>query len=388
MRRLIASVLCVATLTACASDGQDTTSGSWSAYRPMISTTPFGRGAPLDGLVDLVERDAGDGFFYLVSRRGVIERWSNDGSERTTALDVSSLTTTDNERGLLGLAFRRERDGTWTAFLHRTDLDGNTAIDALDMTDDGDFVIDSRRTILSVPQPYANHNGGSLAIAPDNTLLIGLGDGGSGGDPERRSQRTDTLLGKILRIDPTATGYDIPADNPYVGIKGSLPEIWSIGLRNPWRFTISDAGDLWIADVGQNTWEELDVARHSSTSIGGRGANFGWSAFEGSHVMNGDQQAPDVIAPVHEYRHGDNGCSISGAALTTTVNLPGWENLFLFGDYCAGWVKGIDTNNPSTSNVETLATGLKAVTAIRSTHDGVFALTMSDGLFRLTSSQE
>ena len=155
---------------------------------------------------------------------------------------------------------------------------------------DGTFDRDSERVLLNVDQPYANHNGGDLAFGPDGMLYIGLGDGGSGGDPERRALDVGTLLGKISRIDPTPSGdqpYTVPPDNPFVGTDGALGEIWSIGLRNPWKFTFDPiTHDLWIADVGQNQFEEVDfVAAPTDGSVAGRGASFGWSAFEGDDAL-------------------------------------------------------------------------------------------------------
>lgn len=177
----------------------------------------------------------------------------------STVLNISSLTTTGNERGLLGLAFRGD-----FAYINYTNTNGHTVIAEYAVDKSGIFRTSSRRELMTILQPYANHNGGDIVTGPDNMLYIGMGDGGSGGDPERNALNTSSLLGKMLRIDPTRTSskpYTIPTDNPFVGVKGARPEIWSIGLRNPWRFSFDDDKNLWVADVGQNRWEEINLAQ-------------------------------------------------------------------------------------------------------------------------------
>ena len=163
--------------------------------------------------------------------------------------------------------------------------------------------------LLEIEQPYANHNGGDLTFGPDGMLYIGMGDGGSGGDPERRATDLSSLLGKLLRIDPTLAdgqAYTVPADNPFVGQEGAAPEIWSSGLRNPWRFSFDrETGDLWIADVGQNAIEEIDVAPASGGVDAGKGLSFGWSAFEGTERFNDDVPADGHVPPIHTYTHAD-----------------------------------------------------------------------------------
>lgn len=264
---------------------------STSTSQPRSTTTVSSSGAvayskkiigQLVGAVDLIQRDSSDAFFYVVSRNGFIERWRTDGSRIDSVLDISTATIGEGEQGLLGLAFRKIVN-KWEAFIDYTNIEGNTVISRFDVNADGTFVLKDSptgTTVLTIPQPYSNHNGGAVVIGPDNMLYIGMGDGGSANDPERRALDTTQLLGKILRINPRTTGYDVPSNNPYIDIPGARPEIWSIGLRNPWRFNFDTFGNIWIADVGQNKWEEVSIGRGTIKVPGGRGASFGWSAYE------------------------------------------------------------------------------------------------------------
>ena len=342
------------------------------------STTVIGT---IDSPVDLVERSPDDAWMYVVSQTGTIQQWSRDGKQRTTVLDISAVTSVGGERGLLGLAFR-EIDSQWQAFLNRTDKNGDTVVSVLPVNNDGTFMStsDPGSEVITIKQPYANHNGGALAVGPDNMLYVATGDGGSANDPERRALDMSSLLGKVLRINPRPTGgYDIPTDNPFIDSQN--PEIWSIGVRNPWRFTFDVHGTMWIADVGQNEWEEVNALPASDGVVGGRGANLGWSAYEGTHRFNTDVSAPEAIQPVYEYSHDNNRCSISGAAVgnnTTTPSRAGW---FFFGDYCSGEVTAILTDGSSTIGEERVATDLGNVVAVRSTANSMYILT-SDGKVR------
>ena len=290
MRR-IASLIAVTVLTA--SCGQAITTTTTSATTQILSGTVSYSSqeiGSLPGAVDLIQRDNADSFFYVVSRFGTIQRWQPDGTVIDTVLDITTATTSEGERGLLGLAFR-QIENKWEAFINYTDLSGDTIVSRFDVTSDGRFIASSRISgseILRIDQPYSNHNGGAVVVGPDNMLYIGTGDGGSADDPERRALDKSQLLGKILRINPRKSGYDIPSDNPFINTAGARKEIWSIGLRNPWRFNFDVFGNIWIADVGQNKWEEVNASPGTPTSPGGKGLSFGWSAYEGSHVFNKD----------------------------------------------------------------------------------------------------
>ena len=338
--------------------------------------------------VDLTERSASDGFYYVVSRAGTIQKWSTTNQPAQTVLDVSSLVTSEGERGLLGLAFRKV-GGQWFAYINHTDRDGNTQIAEYTVTADGSFNADSRRVLLSIEQPYANHNGGGLAIGPDNMLYIGMGDGGSSGDPERRARKLNNLLGKILRINPTQSGsnaYTIPADNPYVGVPEARGEIWSIGLRNPWRFSFDTTGNLWIADVGQNKWEEINMSRRTAKTLAGRSVDYGWSAFEATHRFNEDEPAGTPVEPIFEYSHSDGNCSVSGSAVATSSNLPLRKNWYFFGDFCSGRIWAMSVDNQNKVRTETVMEKAGNITGIRSISKGVFVLTLDGDISRLSAT--
>ena len=303
-----------------------TGAGSDATAPPDTTTAPAaasGSGGARSDIAELAEVDQpvgiavrpGDDRLFVISRAGTVLPVSTDGDVGDPVLDIAALVTAGGEQGLLGLAFHPTEP---LAYVDYTDAAAVTrASTSSPSAPDGTMDPASRREVLKIDQPYANHNGGQLAFGPDGYLYIGMGDGGSGGDPERRGLDMGELLGKILRIDPRRSGgepYSVPADNPFVGTAGARPEIWTLGMRNPWRFSFDPAtGDLWIADVGQGEWEEIDVAW--ADEGGGRGVNFGWSAFEGTHRFNEDQPTRDAVDPIFEYDHCDGGCSVSGGAI-------------------------------------------------------------------------
>ena len=346
--------------------------------------------ATIPGSVDIVERSPSDAFLYVVSRRGTIERIAASGRRIDRVLDISGLTTPEGERGLLGLAFRRY--GTqWEAFVNYTDSNGDTVIARYGVRGNGTFVRQPDRRpsiVIRIGQPYRNHNGGALRVGPDNMLYVATGDGGSAGDPQRRALDTTSLLGKILRIDPhhvtngTGRAYSVPVGNPYAA--PARREIWSIGLRNPWRFTFDAVGNIWIADVGQDEREEVSFAAATTSHPGGRRANFGWSAYEGTRRYNTDQVAAGAVMPLHEYPHTNGRCAISGGAVTTGQNLPGRGGRYLYGDFCSGSVVALRTDGRWLTGVEEVASGLGNITAVVATSTAVFCLTLDGKVRRIT----
>ena len=369
--RLLALTVLIALAGACSSD-DDTVNVPLVADAVVL--TPYLDG--FSGPVDLVWRD-GDPAIYVVDQPGTITRVV-DGVKGPVVLDISDLVSCCGEQGLLGLAFHPTES---LAYVDYTNTAGDTVIAEFAVSADGVFDAASRRTVITIDQPYKNHNGGKVEFGPDGMLYIGFGDGGSGGDPERGALDLGEPLGKLLRIDPRANGdhpYTVPADNPFVDVAGALPEIWARGLRNPWRFNFdSETGDLWIADVGQDSWEEVDVA-HASDG-GGRGVNFGWSAFEGTHRYNTDQPAEGVTMPIYEYQHGDEGCAISGGTVyrgDAIHSLRGW---YVFSDYCSGKVWALSEVPGAAAIVLELAHA-NGVSAISCGPDGeLYVLAYKDG---------
>lgn len=288
--------------------------------------------------VDVVLRP-GTSELYVAERLGAVRRIV-DGTLGPVELDVSDRVVPAVEEGLLGMAF--SPDAT-RLYLNKASA-GRTSVIEYAVAADGGIDPATRREVYGFDQPYDNHNGGELLFGSDGYLYVFTGDGGFVADPQRRALDLTTPKGKVLRIDPTPSEglpYSVPADNPFVGDAGALDEIWSYGLRNPWRASFDpETGDLWIADVGDFAWEEINVAW--ADEGGGRGVSFGWSAWEGSSRFNEDQRADGHEFPFFEYPHGDDGCSVTGGERyrgSAIVDLVGW---FVFADFCTGVVRALE----------------------------------------------
>ena len=301
----------------------------------------------VDGLdAPLLVTHAGDGSgrLFVVEQPGRIRVVAAGRLIDRPLLDISRRVSAGGERGLLGLAFHpRFGVGDGRLFVNYTDTNGDTVVSSFVVTAPGADTADpgSEVVLLRIEQPFANHNGGALAFGPDGFLYVATGDGGSGGDPLDSGQRLDTLLGKILRIDVDAAeggrAYGIPADNPFVDRPGAAPEIWAHGLRNPWRISFDRAtGDLWIGDVGQGSWEEIDRLAPSAG-----GSNLGWNRVEGRHCYQGRACDPAAyVQPVTEYSHAE-GCSVTGGHVYRGTRWPAMAGTYLFADYCTGSIWGI-----------------------------------------------
>lgn len=279
----------------------------------------------------------GDQRLLIVEQTGKIRVLQNGQVQAEPFLDVSSLISCCGERGLLGLAFHPKYAENGFFFVNYTNREGNTVV-ARYKAENNRGVANSARVLITIAQPYANHNGGMVGFGPDGYLYIGMGDGGAGGDPQNYAQNLNSLLGKILRIDvDNASGnlaYSIPRDNPFVGREGVRPEIWSYGWRNPWRFSFDrQTGDMWVGDVGQNAWEEVHFE-----AKGKGGGNYGWRCREGNHDFRaGECGNKPLIDAVLEYPHNDSGgCSITGGYRYRGQAIAALRGAYIYGDYCSG----------------------------------------------------
>jgi len=252
-------------------------------------------------------------------------------------LNIGALVSTGGEQGLLGLAFHPQYASNGKFYVDYTNVTGDTRVASYSVSSDPDSAIPTGTPILSVVQPFSNHNGGRITFGPDGYLYVGLGDGGSGGDPQGNGQSLMTLLGKILRLDVNgAAPYAIPASNPFVGRTDAKGEIWSYGLRNPWRFTFdSKNGVMWIGDVGQDAWEEIDIE-----PAGAGGRNYGWNRMEGTHCYppGSGCSTTGLVLPVLEYSHSE-GCSVTGGFVYHGAALPELDGTYFYGDFCTGLIR-------------------------------------------------
>jgi len=312
--------------------------------RVVVALEPFATG--LTNPLAIVTARDGSGRLFVAEQGGRIRAIREGRVEPVPFLDISAEIASGGERGLLGVAFHPRFPADPRVFVDYTDTNGDTHVSGFTVAPSGDRLEPGSETpILFVKQPFPNHNGGALVFDPQGMLLVSLGDGGSGGDPQGNGQSLSTLLGKILRIDvehgPAEEPYRIPADNPFAsGAGGARPEIWLTGLRNPWRMSFDRAtGDLWIGDVGQNAWEEIDVQRAGAPA----GTNFGWNRLEGTHcfVPSTGCEDPSLRAPVSDYGH-DLGCTVIGGAVYRGTAQPALVGGYLFGDYCSGRLWAID----------------------------------------------
>jgi len=317
----------------------------------------------LDLPVDIQNAGDGTGRLFIVEKGGRILVLQNNQLLPQPFLDIrSEVDSRATEQGLLGLAFHPHYAQNGTFFVYYIDLSGNSVVARFHVSTGDPNRADpaSEADLLHVSQPYANHNGGSLAFGPDGDLYIGLGDGGSEGDPLRTSQNLQTLLGKLLRINiDSGDTYAIPPDNPFSG-GGGLPEIWAYGLRNPWRFSFDRlTGNLYIADVGQDQWEEVDFVPAGMPG----GMNFGWSYYEGMHAYQDQPPASATFTwPVVEYSHSE-GCAVTGGYVYRGTTLPEWQGIYFYGDYCSGTVWGlIQTGQNNWQSKALFSTGAQITT--------------------------
>jgi glucose/arabinose dehydrogenase len=275
---------------------------------------------------------------FVVEQEGRIRIVKDGQLLPTPFLDLRDRVRSGGERGLLSVAFHPDYARNGRLFVDFTDRNGDTRIDRFQVTRDPDRADPASGTrLLFIRQPYANHNGGLVMFGLDRMLYVGMGDGGSGGDPHGNGQNLGSRLGKLLRLDVDhGDPYAVPGDNPFAHRTGAAPEIWAFGLRNPWRYSFDPpSGLLYIADVGQNKWEEIDAVPARSA-----GLNFGWNRMEGAHDFKGREPIAGLTPPIEEYGH-DEGCSITGGFVYRGHALPALVGCYFFADYCSGWVRSL-----------------------------------------------
>jgi glucose/arabinose dehydrogenase len=320
-------------LSACSSGDQSgaptsttvlpTTTAEEGPLRLKLTRIAGGLGAP----VDVTSTPSEPNRLYVVEQTGRIRTIDDGKLSQQPFLDIVSDVVSGGEQGLLSVAFHPDYADNHLFYVDYTDVTGDTRIVEFEARGAGAPV--RKRELLFVDQPYANHNGGQLAFGPDGRLYVGMGDGGSGGDPENRAQNLSQRLGKLLSLD---------VDTP-----GSDWKIEGYGLRNPWRFSFdSETGDLWIGDVGQGDWEEIDHTPRKSPGL----ENYGWDVYEGTHSYEDRKPNPrgHLVMPVAEYSH-DNGCSVTGGFVYHGRGIPAAEGRYFYGDYCSGIVWSLVLRN-------------------------------------------
>jgi glucose/arabinose dehydrogenase len=323
---VLVSTTAAETTTSTTTASEVTNTSTTIAAEPSFSAT---LGEPMTDYIDPVDiavRQTATLQSYIAERSGEIFELATDGVKGQQVLDISDLTVAQGEQGLLGLAFAP--DGS-SAYVNYTNLAGDTVIASFAINTDGTFDESSQNIITTIKQPYPNHNGGEIIVDQDGSLFVFMGDGGSADDPERYALDITSPLGKIWKLTQTAGQWN-------------TGESWAVGLRNPWRASLDPVtNDLWVADVGQDNWEEINVVPFDQV----QGVSFGWSAREGTHEFNADQQALHetftAVEPVYEYEHVDNNCSISGGVVYRGSQVPVSGTWYIFSDYCTGKVEAL-----------------------------------------------
>jgi len=337
-----------------------------------------------DQPVAMLQRPEGSSDWYVVEKGGTVERVSGEGlkAKRQPFVDLRDrVESGPTEAGLLGIAFHPQFATNGQVFLSYTRANPLTSVLSRFISHDGGLTLDpgSEEVLLEVVQPYSNHNGGHIAFGPDGYLYYGLGDGGSAGDPLGNGQDTNTLLGAILRLDVDGgSPYAIPPDNPFAE-GGGRPEIYAYGLRNPWRWSFDrQSGALWVGDVGQDEWEEVDRVA--------AGDNLGWNRWEGSHCYGGDVCiAGGVVMPLAEYSHG-LGCSVTGGYVYHGKALPQLQGQYLYGDFCSGRIWELDSGNPQAGPRILLLSGKRIASFAEDREGELYLLDYTSGrIFRFVA---
>lgn len=343
-------------------------------------------------LTNLAQPDDGQNNIFVTEQQGQIHVFADDleTTQSEVFLDIRDrVSEASNEEGLLGFTFDTEYSTNGHFYVYYSaSSPRRSVISRFSVSQNNPNIADplSETIMMEIPQPYSNHNGGQIAFGPDGYLYIGLGDGGSGGDPIGNGQNISTVLGTILRIDVGSVSenksYSIPIDNPFVGISGVREEIWAYGLRNPWRFSFDSAtGFLWAGDVGQNNWEEVDIVR--------KGLNYGWNTMEGTHCFpsTNNCDTTNLELPVYEYRHTE-GCSISGGYVYRGNEIPWLIGTYIYGDFCSGKIWGLRYDGESVIEHSLLLDSALSITSFGQGLDNkLYVLSRDDGIYSILPSE-
>jgi len=342
-------------------------------------------------MTNLVQPDDISDLIFVTEQGGVIYSFSASSPQQANVfLDITDrVNRGGNEEGLLGLVFAPDYEESGYFYVYYSAADPTRSVLSRFNLDQENMDVadpESEVTIMEVEQPYSNHNGGQLAFGPDGYLYIALGDGGSAGDPLGNGQNLSTLPGSILRIDVNGLSgpgdYRIPADNPFVGVEGAREEIWALGLRNPWRFSFDlETGLLWAGDVGQSSWEEIDIITE--------GANYGWNTMEGSHCYSpatGCNQS-GLTLPVVEYDHSQ-GCSVTGGYVYRGDQMASLQGFYVYGDYCSGniWALAYD-GSVVTENILLVDSGLSITSFGQDLAGNLYILDRQGGIYTLVETE-
>jgi glucose/arabinose dehydrogenase len=320
----------------------------------------------------------GDDTLYIAERVGRVRAVIDGQVGQRPVLDISDSITVGGEQGLLGVAFSLDGNVLYVSY---TNIDGDSRVDAYPVRR-GRAVPSRRRELLAVEQPYANHNGGNVLLGPDGMLYVGFGDGGAGGDPQGNAQNPQTLLGKLVRLDPR-DGF-AARGNPFVGDDDFRSEIFALGLRNPWRFSFDrTTGDLWIGDVGQDSVEEVDVVGRAHAA----GANFGWDLYEGSQPFEGTTPPPHHVTPVIEYETGADGCAVTGGYVYRGTAIPALRGAYVYSDFCGGWIRAVRVHDGKVVQQVELAEA-SAVASFGEDADGeLYVLSLDGPVYRIVAGE-
>ena len=332
----------------------------------------------------MLQAPGDDSHWYVVQKHGQILKISNETQQATLFAELSDrVDSGPNEAGLLGMAFHPQYETNGQVYLsYTTDDSSLTSIISRMKRDDKEdrLLVESEQILFKVRQPYSNHNGGHVAFGPDGYLYVGLGDGGSGGDPKGHGQNTQTLLGSMLRVDVNqGSPYAIPSDNPFASGEKGRAEIYAWGLRNPWRWSFDrKTGELWVADVGQNAWEEINLMT--------RPGNYGWNGREGTHCyQTSNCKNPEFIDPVLEYDH-DEGCSVTGGYVYRGNAIKSLQGKYLYGDFCSGTIWAASKKNQGVyKSSQLLSSGLNIASFGEGNDGEVYVVNLEGELYQLVA---